>query len=489
MKKFLNEKTLFFDEKTLIFVIVITALLIRLLYLPVPFIINEADAQEYLKMANVALAGNWQSFLDDFSHRTPLYPLFVASSKIIFGQFWHGGLAWLQHFLAVIMSVLIFLIGKKVFNKETGFLAGILTATNTYQVYWEHNLMTDFFFTFLTVLVFYFFLKALVEKRKADCLIFGILFGLNLLTRPLFQAFFVVFPILLYLFNFSSQSFAFRLKATLKKFGYIMLPALLIISPWLLQHWYRHHYFGLTPSLGPNLMVRAQNYMDLESPLRAEEKRIYLQTMIELVKCDEVMIKNGTCPQVGVAGWQNLQKKLGYSQTEANQVLSEIGFEAIRKNPGRYLKETGKEIKIFLTKHSRVNFFGDLDLDPQFREAYLLRLKAKDRLTTWHQEITWWLTFDPAWIATLAFWGMLLALGKKNLKALPFALVALYIIFLTCAIEEGESTRYRIPADPFMFLFAAYILVSIPKGIRYLMNYYGLTSVVSKSSRLWRVRL
>jgi len=456
-------------DRNAILIIIVVAVLVRLLYLPIPFIINVADGAGYVAMADEALRGRWTAFFDDYTYRTPLYPFLIAFSKIVFGNFWRGGLAWLQHLFGVIMAVLIYLIAKKVFSKGVGFLAGLLAAANAYQVYWEHNSMSDFFFTFMTVLSFYFLFLALTKQRKKDYFIFGILFGLNLLVRPLFQAFPIILPFLIYLFT-PLKNFRARIKNTMKRFAYIMIPVLLIIAPWFYQHWHRHRYFGFTPFLGVQLMVRTQNYMGFKSPLRVKEKKIYLQTMVEVGKCTPATILNGTCGQVAVAGWSDLQRKLGYSAVEANQALTEIALEAIKKNPGRYLRETAQEIRILLTRRAKINFYGDPDLEPHFREQYLLRLNFRDQKTILHQKINWKLTFDPAWITTLAFWGMFLALVKKNLKSLPFTLITLYIILVIGAVEHGSGTRYRIPIDPFMFIFAVYFLISILQGISFLLK-------------------
>lgn len=450
-----------FQDRNLIIVIIICSFLVRLLFLPIPLIINVADGAGYVAMADEALKGHWASFFDNYIYRTPFYPFFIAFTKIIFGRFWPYGLLWLQHLLGMIMAILVYFIGKKVFDKTVGLLAGMLTAINTYQIYWEHNTMSDFFFTFMTVISFYLFLKALTEGKRNNYILFGILFGLNLLTRPLFQIFFVVFPILIYIFTQN-------LRLTIKKFVLIMIPVVIIVSPWFFQNLYRHSYLGFTPFLGVQLMIRTQNYMDLESPLRIKEKETYMQTMKELGKCTDKMIIDGSCGQVGVGGWSDLQRKLDYSSVEANMALQEIATEAIMKHPQRYLKETIDQMQIFLTKNTRVNFWGDGDLDSTFREKYASNFSQGDTLTVFHQKINWVLTPNIVYFVILNFLGIIIALIKRNRRAFLPILVFLYILLVTTAIEDGGVTRYRIPADPFIFLFSAYATVFILRDILFL---------------------
>lgn len=137
-----------------------------------------------------------------------------------------------------------------------------------------------------------------------------------------------------------------------------MIPAVLIILPWFYQNWIRHQYLGFTPFLGVQLIVRGQKFIDFNSPLRAKEKAVYKQTMID----------SGHTGQVAVAGWANLQTKLKYTPAQANQALQEIAIEAIKKNFPRYLKETKDQAVVLLTSNSAELFFVDLDLDPAFRE-------------------------------------------------------------------------------------------------------------------------
>lgn len=455
----------FFTEKKLISVVVLFSILARLFYLNVPFVINVADGAGYVTLADLALSGNWKSFLDDFTYRTPIYPFFIAFIKIILGKAFVVGLPLLQHILGVVMAVLIFQIGKKVFNKWVGFLAAVLTGISAYPIYWEHNSMSDFFFTFMTVLTMYLFLRALSENKTKDYLLVGVIYGFNLLTRPLLQFFFITFPFLIFLFRKN-------IKETLKNFLLIMIPAVLIISPWFYQNWTRHHYFGFTPFLGVQLMVRAQNYMDMESPLRLKEKQIYRQAMFEVTKCTEQTIKDGTCGQAAVGGWIALLRELKYSPTQANQALQEIAVEAIKKNFSRYLKETVNQAVVLLSNNSAEYFFADIDLDPVFRQEYYNRMLKNDFWIVQHQKWTLKLTLKISVFFVLAVFGMIIAVLKKNFKSFLFILVTIYMLSVTVALEEGTVTRYRICLDPFIFLFAAYTIFLITEFIKTINKKY-----------------
>lgn len=459
----------FLTDRKIIFIIIFLSVLVRLLYLSVPFVINVADGAGYVSMADLALEGNWQSFFDDFTYRTPLYPFFIALTKIIFGKGFVWGLPLIQHLLGVIQAVLLFLIGKKVFNKWVGALAGLLTGISAYPIYWEHNSMSDFFFGFVTVLSTYLLLRALTENKKNLYFIFGTAYGINLLVRPVLQLFFVVFPLLIYLFDRDIKSVA-------RKFVWVMIPTLVIIAPWFYQNQTRHHYFGFTPFLGVQLMVRTQNYMDMESTLRPKEKQIYRQAMFEVAQCTEQTIKDGTCGQSAVAGWADLQRKLKYSPTQANQALQEIALEAVKKNFNRYFRETFLQTKILFTNNNTPRFeqafFANIDYEKSFREQYLQKIREGDFWAKFRQQWLWNLTWKMPIFLILAFIGMLSAILRKNFRSLIFSLVLIYLLMITSAVEEGVVTRYRIPMDPYIFLFAVYGLFSFSNIIKTINQRY-----------------
>ena len=442
-----------FKEKYLILIIIAVSILVRFLYLKIPLVINPADGAGYVKMANLALIGYWDYFLDDFTYRTPIYPFFIAFIKIIFLDYWDYALAWVQHFMGITMAVLVYFIGKRIFSKTVGFWAGLITGISSYQLYWEHNSMSDFFFSFFVILSFYFFLKALMEDKIKDYVLFGIFFGLNILVRPFFQLFFIAFPFLIYLFvkNF---------KITMRRFLLVMIPIIIIVFPWIFQHWQRHNYIGILPYLGPNLIQKVQDYIDLDSPLHTEAKKIYYQRMKEM-----------DFDGVGVSGWVEVQRELGLSQVEANKVLEQIGFEAIRRNPSRYVKEAFGEMTILFTRHSTTNFYADPDLDDDFREEYLADLNSKRPLTVFHRRMSLNLTLKIIYFLIPAFLGMLIAVLKKNIKAVLFIVIFFYLLFFISAFEV--TTRYRIPLDPFIFLFSSYMIVFTFRKLYKLFLFYS----------------
>ncbi len=121
-----------------------------------------------------------------------------------------------------------------------------------------------------------------------------------------------------------------------------------------------------------------------------------------------------------------------------------------------------------LSSNSKEVFYADLDLDSVYRQSYYEKLLKKDSWTIFHQKLNWKLTFKISAFFIIGLIGMVASVIKRNKKAYLFLFVLWYVLSVTSAIEEGTVTRYRIPLDPYVFLFASYsvyFLVELVKTI------------------------
>jgi hypothetical protein len=95
------------------------------------------------------------------------------------------------------------------------------------------------------------------------------------------------------------------------------------------------------------------------------------------------------------------------------------------------------------------------------------------RLSAWRC-LWYWTTPDPVvWsIVSLMGWiGMFLALRRKGLEAIPYAVVLL--VFPLVYYVTHSFPTYRHPTEPVMFLLAAYTIVSLAKTIS---RWFGQTA-------------
>jgi tetratricopeptide (TPR) repeat protein len=115
--------------------------------------------------------------------RAPLYPYFLALIYLLFG---HSYLAarLAQFLLGAGSVVLIFLLGRRIFGRTAGTVAGVLAALTGTLVYFEGELLIPALFLFLNLLLVLSLLEAADRRRTRWWLLSGALLGLAAIARP-----------------------------------------------------------------------------------------------------------------------------------------------------------------------------------------------------------------------------------------------------------------------------------------------------------------
>lgn len=160
----------------------------------------------------------------------PLYPFMLAACYKVFGKNWLG-VTLMQGILFAGTSWLLFLIGAKIKDEITGLIAAIYHSF--YPILFFHSLSVFDTTQFIFIIFFLFYLLLSVKNRNDYsylyyCLIGGLL-GLSFLSRGSSAAFWP--PVFLYLFLVSSKL------DQVKKFGIVIIIALVIMSPWLIRNY------------------------------------------------------------------------------------------------------------------------------------------------------------------------------------------------------------------------------------------------------------
>jgi outer membrane protein assembly factor BamB len=126
--------------------------------------------------------------------------------------------------------VLVFFLGKKLYNSYVGLLSALVLGTFTTFYDFSRHAMTDVTFTFFIVASIYFFvISEKTEKTNRYAALSGVFFGLALMTKQL-QALLIPLIIFIYLL-LSKRSIRFLFK---KQFTLFWSIGLLLFSPWLI---------------------------------------------------------------------------------------------------------------------------------------------------------------------------------------------------------------------------------------------------------------
>lgn len=188
-KKQKNKKELW-----LIIGIFVLALLVRGLYLlesrdNPTFDTPVVDSLTYDQMARQFNETGQLTY--EFFWQPIFYPMFLSfvywlsDGSILFVKI-------LQVIIGAFTCVLIYFLGKKIFNKTAGGIAAVIAALYMPLVFFEAELLAVGWACFWTVVLLLLFLKAREKPSFWICLLLGLTGVLSIITRPVFLPFYLI---------------------------------------------------------------------------------------------------------------------------------------------------------------------------------------------------------------------------------------------------------------------------------------------------------
>ena len=115
--------------------------------------------------------------------QSPLYPYLLALIYRLFGHSYFI-VRIFQMLMGAGTCVLLYLIGKRIFNRMVGVISGIICSLYGVLIFYETELLRVTTTVFLTVLLIFSIMWILKSKKTAIWLIPGIVLGLLILCRP-----------------------------------------------------------------------------------------------------------------------------------------------------------------------------------------------------------------------------------------------------------------------------------------------------------------
>jgi len=173
-------------------------------------------------------------------HRPPGYPLFLAAIFALLGKS-DFPVRTIQILIDSLSVILIFLIAERIFSGFTALVAALIACLYPFSVIMSFTLLPATVALFISILAAYFYSKK--ELKRSDYIISGLLLGL----AALFRSQLIVVPFFISLGFILGKG----IKRGIKPLMYILISALLIISPWTIRNWKSFHKFvPLTIGLG-----------------------------------------------------------------------------------------------------------------------------------------------------------------------------------------------------------------------------------------------
>ena len=325
---------------------------------------------------------------------SPLYKYFLGSIYFLFGRNFYA-IYGLQFLLGALGSVLIFLIGKKLFDFRVGLLAFAGFSFYSTEIIYEGIILRAAFITFLAIFSFY----ALIRLRESPTPLMFI--GCALILSLFFQSrpnTFLCLPFVIYYIH----KFVFpdwEPKERLRCWGIFLIPLFLSFVPLLVQCYLVHGKFVFFDSSGPTAFL-AGNFIDYPG-----------------VGFDTSLLK----------------------QFEKNHQLENLSphsfiFQQVMSDPVGFLKMIWRKLYFY---------FNDLEGASNL-SIYLYLENSK---------ILPFLISHFSLFSALGLIGIGLSIQRREKV---FLLYAYLVSLILSVVLFHVVARFRIPSAPFLILFAAY---------------------------------
>lgn len=392
-------------------------------------VIGEADPASYLALARNLLAGNGLSLdgINPSEYRPPVYPFFIASILLFTKHLWF--ILLIQHIVGLATCLLFSRIARWCMRHidtphihTLAIIVGTLFGLESERLQDVNMLYSETIFLFFFAVSIRFFLYALQHNHRL--LPFGasgFFLGLTTLTRPVTQAYIAVYALMLLAWWFTNG----RRDAWHGIRGLLIASVvfLAVITPWSLRnkHWF--DTYQLSPLASANFFLRAQDatlFQMERAGATQEEVGAYLHARrVALVE---------------EAGVENLWT------FAAEPTLWRAGAELIEKNPTNYILFYARGV---------FRFFADSAFSwVSYKVAGF-------------PKTTYGLFYPFSYYATRYLWLSMYAIicltfiifWKKWLRLWPVVFFCLLNIGYHAMLASfGATTRYRLPAVPFMFI-------------------------------------
>ena len=394
--------------------IFIVAFALRLVYLfqiqSIPLFYHLAgDGRTYDEWAQRIAAGDWLG--KDVFYQAPLYPYFLGVWQLFFGHnLWLIRIA--QVAIGSMASVLVFLIGKKLFSRNAGIAAGLILAVYAPAIFFD-GLIEKSVLDLILLTVLLYFLLALNEVRHwGKWLGAGAVLGLLGLCRE--NALILVPVVALWIcLEFSEQPLSLRLRWL----GLFFAGLLLILVPVGLRNLTVGGEFKLTTSqFGPNFFIGNNATAD---GTYGSVRNVIGEVQLEGPDAKRLAQRaTGHKLTAGEVSNYWFKQSLDYIRSQPAQWLRLMGLKWLRVWNAREIEDSD-DFYIYQSFSSLLGFFATFN-----HFGVLTPLAALGMLATWRQWRELWLLY-----------GMIFSLALS---------VAIFYVF----------GRYRFPLVPLLALFA-----------------------------------
>ncbi len=358
------------------------------------------DGFVWMDIARDLAAGN--GYGDNW--RSPIYSYFLAA---LF-YFKPDGLLLVriaQSVVGALTALNVYYIGKSIFNKRAGILAGLLLAVYPYLIYYCGDILKETLFTFLITLTVASLLLAREKPGAAWKIAAGVISGITVLCKSTVLPFMALASIW-HIFIARRGSFP----ESARGFGIVLLFMGLTISPWTYRNYLEYHRFVLVETRG------AEHFWLANNPVAARFENI--------PHLDVERLPDKYAVWCDTAAYQRILDTQPPAEADRTFFREAVAF-IVRDKPA-YLRLMALRLLHFWRLSPRV----------ATRTNKLIALATS------------------GWMIPLGFLGM--ALSWRAYWRSTSLLIMLIFSFTAVHIMFWAMIRYRVPIDPFVIIFAGF---------------------------------
>lgn len=415
----------------------------------------QADSRDYLTMAeNIFFKHEFSitTFGGPDALRLPLYSLMISLLYYaLIPKIWF--VIIIQNLIAAMSVVFVFKIAKIVFCQFTktipvknklSAIASLMFLFESERIQMANTIMCETLFVFLLLLSFFYFFKWIFESKSYKNIMLSSCFlGLATLTKPASQALpiiFIFFIILYFIIDGRKNLQKYALSAVLFSVVFVS-----ILSPWSIRNKYQFGTFKISPLSGDNLWeLRVLEWIYDREIKAGAEPRQALEKINAILFDSAEKIRIKYFPQISESVYSerdsNFQKYFLYSVPADNFLLKE-SYKKISEHPISFAIFTSKGIARFFITSSA---------------AYIIKKITSPIVSipgpVFFPYLFWIMRAVWIFYSIIIFAGLFLyqKIEKHNFWLLGF--LAVVILYFAALGSMGHITRFRLPADPFIFI-------------------------------------
>ncbi len=401
------------------------------------------------------------------AYRSPGYLFFLTALYSVFRPENTLTQAIVQNVFVVAIIWLVYAVGKRLVGKRAALVGAFIMAVYPYTFYHYTQYYHTFLSSFFLLLIVWFVLRLAESKRKRDAIGAGLSIG----ALAYVQGTILVAAPFIVLWLFWKWKFDF--KRTIVAAVLMTVFSAGLIAPWTYRNWKELHAFvPLTTDLGFGL-YKANNENIYELTKRGYPQEVVDDVVVSSTNPDYVMYRLRPEIQAELerdgafrdsyfwANWHPKEPNSIASTCKGLGPVNEVGFNDYwteRANNWNQKTSLGERLKLHLLK---LKTFWQPSLFPSVKTGAPWSF-AGNPLKVWLARNA--VTTASAIVIFGGFIGLFISVRRRGKDVwLPLAILIVYTLMHTFF---AGYTKYRIPLDNLLAIYAGYTLIYFWDRIR-----------------------